>query len=201
MASLAPFSEKLVTSIEGEARFDRGTIAIYSYDASNYRQVPIGVVMPRHEEDVIAPVSLARENSLPILARGGGTALGGQATSAALVLDFSKFMNRVIAVDPENKSATVQPGVIQSALNAELAPHGLFFAPDPSTKDRCTIGGMIGNNSCGAHSAAYGKPVDTLEPMDVLLYDGPRLAAGPTLEADLKYLASRGGARGALYSK
>ena len=124
MASLATFREKLVMSVEGEVRFDRGTIAIYSHDASNYRQVPIGVVMPRHEEDVIATIALARENSIPILARGGGTALGGQATSAALVLDFSKYMNRVMAVDPDKKSATVQPGVIQSALNAELAPHG-----------------------------------------------------------------------------
>ena len=188
-------------SVEGEVRFDRGTIAIYSHDASNYRQVPIGVVMPRREEDVIATVALARENSIPILARGGGTALGGQATSAALVLDFSKYMNRVIAIDPDGKSASVQPGVIQSALNAELAPYSTFFAPDPSTKDRCTIGGMIGNNSCGAHSAAYGKTVDNLESMDVLLYDGTRLTVGPTYEADLHYVASRGGARGALYSK
>ena len=188
-------------SVEGEVRFDRGTIAIYSHDASNYRQVPIGVVMPRHEEDVIATVALARANSLPLLARGGGTALGGQATSAALVLDFSKYMNRVVAIDSDRKSATVQPGVIQSALNAELAPHGLFFAPDPSTKDRCTIGGMIGNNSCGAHSAAYGKTVDNLESMDVLLYDGTRLSVGPTYEADLHYVATRGGARGALFSK
>src|ERR1700736_4535895 len=176
MASLATFREKLTMSVEGEVRFDRGTIAIYSHDASNYRQVPVGVVMPRHEEDVVATVALARENGIPILARGGGTALGGQATSAALVLDFSKYMNRVISVDPENKSATVQPGVIQSALNAELAPHGLFFAPDPSTKDRCTIGGMIGNNSCGAHSAAYGKTVDNVESIEAILYDGTELS-------------------------
>ncbi len=188
-------------SVEGEVRFDRGTVAVYSYDASNYRQVPIGVVTPRHEEDVITTMTLARDNSVPILARGGGTALGGQATSAALVLDFSKYMNRVMTVDPDKKSATVQPGVIQSALNAELAPHGLFFAPDPSTKDRCTIGGMIGNNSCGAHSAAYGKTVDNLESMEVLLYDGTRLSVGPTLEAELRDITARGGARGALYSK
>src|ERR1700736_621228 len=176
MSSLATFREKLVMSIEGEVRFDRGTIAVYSHDASNYRQGPLGVVIPRHEEDVIATVGLARDNRIPILARGGGTALGGQATSAALVLDFSKYMNRVISVDPENKSATVQPGVIQSALNAELAPHGLFFAPDPSTKDRCTIGGMIGNNSCGAHSAAYGKTVDNVESIEAILYDGTELS-------------------------
>jgi FAD/FMN-containing dehydrogenase/Fe-S oxidoreductase len=201
MAELSSLREKLARAIEGEVRFDRGTLAIYSHDASNYRQVPIGVVIPRHDGDVMAAVALARENSIPILARGGGTALGGQATSAALVLDFSKYMNRVVAIDPEKKSATVQPGVIQSALNVELAPHGLFFAPDPSTKDRCTIGGMIGNNSCGAHSAAHGKTVDNLESMEVLLYDGTRLSVGPMLDGDLDHITARGDPRGALYSK
>jgi len=201
MQSFATFREKLVMSIEGEVRFDRGTIAVYSHDASNYRQVPLGVVIPRHEEDVIATVALARDNRIPILARGGGTALGGQATGAALLLDFSKYMNRVIAIDSERKLATVQPGVIQSALNAELAQHGLFFAPDPSTKDRCTIGGMIGNNSCGAHSAAYGKTVDNLDSMEVLLYDGTRLKIGPTSEADFSRIKAAGGSPAALYSK
>ncbi|HVN28022.1 MAG TPA: FAD-binding oxidoreductase, partial [Candidatus Binataceae bacterium] len=186
-------------AVEGEVRFDRGTIAIYSYDASNYRQVPIGVVLPRHAEDVIATVKLAHEEGIPILARGGGTALGGQTTSAALVLDFSKYMNRVLAIDAGAHTATVQPGVIQSALNAELAPHGLFFAPDPSTKDRCTIGGMIGNNSCGAHSAAYGKTVDNLTSMEVLLYDGTRMRVGPTSERDLREIRDAGGARATLY--
>src|SRR5271166_6664441 len=201
MASLTTFREKLVMSVEGEVHFDRGTIAIYSHDASNYRQVPIGVVTPRHEEDVIVTMTLARDNSVPILARGGGTALGGQATSAALVLDFSKYMNRVLAVDPDRKSATVQPGVIQSALNAGLASHGLFFAPDPSTKDRCTIGGMIGNNSCGAHSAAYGKTVDNLDSMEVLLYDGTHTRVGPTSETDFNDIVAQGGARATLYTK
>ena len=200
MSSLATFREELTMSVEGEVRFDRGTIAVYSHDASNYRQVPIGVVIPRHEEDVVATVNLARAENIPILARGGGTALGGQATSAALVLDFSKYMNRVLAIDATAKTATVQPGVIQSALNAELAPHGLFFAPDPSTKDRCTIGGMIGNNSCGAHSAAYGKTVDNLDSMEVLLYDGTRMRVGPTSENDLRHIVDRGGARAMLYS-
>jgi FAD/FMN-containing dehydrogenase/Fe-S oxidoreductase len=184
MSSFETFREKLVMSVEGEVRFDRGTLAIYSHDASNYRQVPIGVVMPRHDGDVVETVALARENAIPILARGGGTALGGQATSAALVIDFSKYMNRVISVDPDRMRATVEPGVVQSSLNAVLAPHGLFFAPDPSTKDRCTIGGMIGNNSCGAHSAAYGKTVDNLDSMEVLLYNGTRLKLGPTTEAE-----------------
>src|SRR5271156_2298675 len=201
MTSLAALESHLRATIEGEVRFDVGTRAAYATDASNYRQVPVGVVIPRHEGDVIAALSLARENAMPILARGGGTSLAGQACNAALVLDFSKYMNRIIAIDPAARVAQVEPGVVQSHLNSALAPHGLFFAPDPSTKDRCTIGGMIGNNSCGAHSARYGKTVDNLESMDVLLYDGTHLEVGPTLEADLKYVASRGGSRGELYTK
>ncbi len=201
MRSLAAFKEKLSLSIEGDVRFDRGTVAIYSHDASNYRQVPVGVVMPRHEGDVIAALLLSRENSVPILARGGGTSLGGQATGAALVLDFSKYMNRVTAIDAGRRRVSAQPGVVQNALNAALAPHGLFFAPDPSTKDRCTIGGMIGNNSCGAHSAAYGKTVDNLESLEVLLYDGTRLALGATGDAELDSAAAAGGRAGALYAR
>ncbi|MGC2443332.1 FAD-binding oxidoreductase, partial [Candidatus Binatus sp.] len=176
MNSIASLESELRATIEGEVRFDVGTRAAYSTDASNYRQVPVGVVIPRHEGDVIAALSLARENAMPILARGGGTSLAGQACNAALVLDFSKYMNRVLAIDPDTRVARVEPGVVQSHLNTALAPHGLFFAPDPSTKDRCTIGGMLGNNSCGAHSAAYGKTVDNVEALEVVLYDGTELS-------------------------
>jgi FAD/FMN-containing dehydrogenase/Fe-S oxidoreductase len=176
--SLSAFARKLAASIEGDVRFDAGMRAVYSTDASNYRQIPLGVVTPRHEGDVATALALARENAMPILVRGGGTSLAGQACNAALVLDFSRYMNRIIAVDAERRLATVEPGVVQSHLNAALAAHGLFFAPDPSTKDRCTLGGMIGNNSCGAHSAAYGKTVDNLAALDVMLYDGTRLAVG-----------------------
>ena len=139
---------------------------------------------------------------MPILARGGGTSLAGQACNAALVLDFSKYMNRVIDIDAEARVAQVEPGVVQSHLNAALAPHGLFFAPDPSTKDRCTIGGMIGNNSCGAHSAAYGKTVDNVEALEVLLYDGTHLSlAGSMADAELDAAIARGGREGELYSR
>jgi FAD/FMN-containing dehydrogenase/Fe-S oxidoreductase len=202
MASLDSLKVELARQIEGEVRFDVGTRAAYATDASNYRQVPVGVVIPRHEGDVIAALSLARENSMPILARGGGTSLAGQACNAALVLDFSKYMNRVIAIDPGARAAQVEPGVVQSHLNAALAAHGLFFAPDPSTKDRCTIGGMIGNNSCGAHSAAYGKTVDNLEALEVLLYDGTRLSlTGAVDDPQLDGIMARGGREGDLYSR
>jgi FAD/FMN-containing dehydrogenase/Fe-S oxidoreductase len=202
MASIDSLKLELARRLEGEVRFDTGTRAAYSTDASNYRQVPVGVVIPRHEGDVIAALSLARENSIPILARGGGTSLAGQACNAALVLDFSRYMNRVIAIDPDARVAQVEPGVVQSHLNAALAPHGLFFAPDPSTKDRCTIGGMIGNNSCGAHSAAYGKTVDNVEALQVVLYDGSlHLLTGSMDDAQFAAAVARGGREGELYSR
>ncbi len=186
MPSLRSFREKLARSIEGEVRFDAGTLAIYATDSSNYRQVPVGVVIPRHEADVAATLALARENSVPILARGAGTSLAGQACNTALVLDFSKYMNRVLALDEERRLATVEPGVVQKHLNLALRTTGLFFAPDPSTSDRCTLGGMIGNNSCGAHSAAYGKTVDNLQSLEVLLYDGTRLTLGEAASESLQ---------------
>jgi FAD/FMN-containing dehydrogenase/Fe-S oxidoreductase len=202
MTSFAALESQLRSTIEGEVRFDVGTRAAYATDASNYRQVPVGVVIPRHEGDVIAALSLARENSMPILARGGGTSLAGQACNAAIVLDFSKFMNRVLAIDPDARTAQVEPGVVQSHLNSALAPHGLFFAPDPSTKDRCTIGGMIGNNSCGAHSAAYGKTVDNVESIEAILYDGTQLSlTGSMDDARLDAAIARGGREGELYSR
>ena len=202
MTAIAALESHLRATIEGEVRFDAGTRAAYATDASNYRQVPIGVVIPRHEGDVIAALSLARENSMPILARGGGTSLAGQACNAALVLDFSKYMNRVLEIDPNARTAQVEPGVVQSHLNAALAPHGLFFAPDPSTKDRCTIGGMIGNNSCGAHSAAYGKTVDNVEALEVILYDGTELSlSGAIDDAQLSAAITRGGREGEFYSR
>jgi FAD/FMN-containing dehydrogenase/Fe-S oxidoreductase len=184
---------KLASVVAGDVRFDSGTLAAYSTDASNYRQIPIGVVAPRDAGDVAAALEIARENALPILARGGGTSLAGQAANAALVLDFSKYMNRILAIDPARACARVEPGVVQSDLNAALAPHGLCFAPDPSTKDRCTIGGMIGNNSCGAHSAAYGKTVDNLEALDAIVYDGTRLELGGAMDAGV---IAQGVARG-----
>jgi FAD/FMN-containing dehydrogenase/Fe-S oxidoreductase len=201
MVSHASFERELRRVIEGEVRFDRGTAAIYSTDASNYRQVPIGVVIPRHEEDVVRAARLARENSVPILARGGGTSLAGQTCNTALVLDFSKYMNAIQRIDRNLGLAVVQPGVVQAHLNAALAPSGLFFAPDPATKDRCTIGGMIGNNSCGAHSAAHGKTSENLLALDVLLYDGTRLQLGPVSDAEFDAIVSAGGRTAELYQQ
>ena len=200
MTALASFQSELRRVVEGDVRFDVATLGIYSTDASNYRQVPVGVVAPRHAGDVVSAVALARENGVPLLARGGGTSLGGQTCNTALVLDFSKYMTAIRAIDADEKTAVVQPGVVQSHLNTALAKHDLFFAPDPATKDRCTLGGMIGNNSCGAHSAAYGKTVDNLVALDVLLYDGTRMKVGPTSGAELDSLVAAGGRTGELYA-
>ncbi len=201
MQSINTLKDQLARTIDGEVRFDPGTRAIYATDASNYRLVPIGVVIPRHEEDVVRAVALARENRIPVLPRGGGTALAGQTANTALVLDFSKYMNSVRQVAPDQRLAVVQPGVVQTQLNAAAAQYRLFFAPDPATKDRCTLGGMIGNNSCGAHSAAYGKTVDNLISLDVLLYDGTRLILGADGDSEYAAAMRSGGRVAELYAK
>src|SRR5271169_4186706 len=147
----AGLAEALRSSIGGEVRFDRGTRALYSTDGSNYRQVPVGVVIPRGDDDVRATVALCREFGAPLLCRGGGTSLAGQCCNVAVILDFSKYMARIIEIDPARRIARVQPGVVLDTLRAAAEKHHLTFAPDPATHDRCTLGGMIGNNSCGVH--------------------------------------------------
>ena len=192
--------DELRRRVDGEVRADNASLALYATDASVYRQVPTGVVIPRHEGDVLRTLELARENELPILPRGGGTGLAGQTCNAAVVLDFSKYMNAIRRIDAERRIAVVEPGVVQAQLNAALAPLGLFFAPDPATKDRCTIGGMVGNNSCGAHSAAYGKTVDNLEALDLVLYDGTRLMLGGGGEGEAVGAAPHAGREGEIYA-
>ncbi|HTT74490.1 MAG TPA: FAD-binding oxidoreductase, partial [Candidatus Binataceae bacterium] len=201
MASLSAIRHELTRSIEGDVLFDSASRALYATDASNYRRVPLGVVNPRHEGDVARTLELARENRLPILPRGAGTALAGQAVNSAIVLDFSRYMNRVLAVEPDHRTATVEPGLVQAHLDAALASRGLFFAPDPATKDRCTLGGMIGNNSCGAHSAAYGKTVDNVVSLEVILYDGTRITLGIGGEGEYAAALAAGGRHAEVYRK
>jgi FAD/FMN-containing dehydrogenase/Fe-S oxidoreductase len=199
--SIERLQKELHRRVDGEVRFDRGTLSAYSTDASNYRLVPLGVVIPRHEGDVRAALALARENGVAILARGGGTSLAGQTCNSALVLDFSKYFNRIIKIDPDRRVAVVEPGVVQSELNAALGVYGLFFPPDPTTKDRCNIGGMIGNNSCGAHSLRYGKTVDNLLEIEALLYDGTTLRATVDMEERLAEHIAVGGREGEIYRR
>ncbi len=192
-------------AIDGEVRFDAGSRAAYSTDASNYRQVPIGVVAPKTVDDVIATVSLCRRHRAPITSRGGGTSLAGQGTNVAVIIDCSKYLNRVLHVDPDAKLAVVEPGCNLDVLRAAAQEHGLTFGPDPSTHDRNTLGGMIGNNSCGTHSVMsefYGPgalTVDQVVELDVLTYDGDRLTVGATGEEELGRILAAGDAKSRVF--
>ncbi|HKD02854.1 MAG TPA: FAD-binding and (Fe-S)-binding domain-containing protein [Terriglobales bacterium] len=185
--------------VRGEVRFDDGSRALYSTDGSSYRQVPIGVVVPSDAADVVATVSLAREFAAPILCRGGGTSLAGQCCNLAVVLDMSKYMARILEIDPVRRFARVQPGAILDHLRAAAEKHHLTFAPDPATHDRCTLGGMIGNNSCGVHSVMAGKTDDNIEALEVLTYDGLRMKVGATSPGEFESIIAAGGRRGEIY--
>jgi FAD/FMN-containing dehydrogenase/Fe-S oxidoreductase len=185
-ARLGDARTALERAAPGEVRFDAVSRALYATDASNYRIAPLAVVTPRDGEQTAAVVAVAREHGLPLLPRGAGTSMAGNAVGAAIVLDFTRHMDRVLDLDLGARLARVEPGVVAGRLNRALAPHGLLFGPDPVTLDRCTVGGMVGNNSCGAHSLAYGKTVHHLERISVLLADGTRLDGdrdGPTGES------------------
>ena len=196
----AELDRELRRLVRGEVRFDRGSRALYATDASNYRQVPIGVVVPRDEDDVRAAVAVCRSFGAPILARGSGTSLAGQSCNVAVVLDFTKYMNRILDVDIVNRTARVQPGVILDTLRAKAEQHHLTFGPDPSTHSRCSLGGMIGNNSCGTHSLLAGKTVDNVHELTILLYDGTELTVGATSESELESIVREGGRRGQIYA-
>lgn len=180
---------ELRAAIGGEVRFDDGSRALYATDASNYRQVPIGVVIPRTIDDVVETVRICRRHGAPILSRGAGTSLCGQCCNVAVVLDFSKYLNRILAIDAQSKTARVQSGVVLDTLRHAAAQQGLTFAPDPATHNHNTLGGMIGNNSCGPHSVMGGTTVDNVIELDILTYDGTRMTVGATSPAALDTLA------------
>ena len=185
--------------IGGEVRFDNGSRALYSTDGSNYRQVPIGIVIPRDNDDVIATIATCREHGAPLLCRGGGTSLAGQCCNVAVVLDFSKYMARILELDPERRIARVQPGVILDHLRAAAEKHNLTFGPDPASHSRCTLGGMVGNNSCGVHSVMAGKTDENIEELEILTYDGLRMRVGATSQAELDTIIRESGRRGEIY--
>ncbi|HEY6844090.1 MAG TPA: FAD-binding oxidoreductase, partial [Thermoanaerobaculia bacterium] len=197
----AALAAALKREVKGEVRFDDGSRALYATDASNYRQVPIGVVRPQNADDAIATVALARKFGAPILARGGGTSLAGQCCNVAVVMDFSKYMNHILELDPQKKFARVQPGIVLDDLRNEAEKHNLTFGPDPATHSRCTIGGMIGNNSCGVHALMAGKTVDNIDELEVLLYDGTRLRVGPASDAEIEKIIAEGGRRSEIYRR
>ena len=196
----AALERELKGVIAGEVRFDRGTRAMYASDGSNYRQVPIGLVIPRDDNDVLAAVELCRKYEAPVLSRGAGTSLAGQSCNVAVVLDFSKYMNRILELDPGSRFARVQPGVVLDTLRSRAETHKLTFGPDPSTHSRCTLGGMIGNNSCGTHSLLAGKTVDNIETLRIVLHDGTQLTVGRTGDEEIEAIVRAGGRRGAIYS-
>src|SRR5438477_8530378 len=194
-------------NLRGEVRFSDGDRALYSTDSSNYRQIPIGVVIPRDRSDVIATVAACRKFGAPITCRGGGTSLAGQCCNVAVIIDFTKYMNRVLEIDVERKLARVEPGLVLDELQKEIKKHGLIFGPDPATHNHCAIGGMLGNNSCGVHSVMaefYGggaRTSDNVHALEVLLYDGKILHVGRTDEVDLAEIIRQGGRPGEIYRK
>lgn len=196
----AALANALKNAIRGEVRFDDGSRALYATDASNYRQVPIGVVMPRDAHDVVTTVELARRHGAPILGRGAGTSLAGQCCNVAVVLDFSKYMHHVVEMNPAANFARVEPGIALDDLRAQAELHTLTFGPDPATHAQCTLGGMIGNNSCGVHSIMSGKTVDNIEELEVLTYDGVRMRVGATSDEELQRIIDGGGRRGEIYA-
>ncbi|MFN8556426.1 MAG: FAD-binding oxidoreductase [Dehalococcoidia bacterium] len=200
-ADAAALAAALRGRIGGEVRFDAGSRALYATDASNSRQVPIGVVVPRNVEDVVQTVAVCRDFGAPILARGGGTSLAGQCCNVAVVIDMSKELRAVVALDPRRREARVEPGCVLDHLRAAAAPHHLTFGPDPATHDHNTLGGMIGNNSCGVHSVMAGKTVDNVEELEILTYDGLRMRVGRTDDAELARIIAEGGRPGEIYAR
>ncbi len=191
--------QDLVRRVDGEVRFDPGSRAAYSTDASNYRLPPIGVVVPRSVDAIEAAVAVCREHGAPVLPRGGGTSLAGQCCNTAVVIDTTKYLHRILEVNPSRRRARVQPGTVLDDLRDRAERHHLTFGPDPATHNRCTLGGMIGNNSCGIHSVMAGRTADNVEALEVLTYDGLRLRVGATPDGELEEIIAGGGRRGEIY--
>ncbi|MFL5742254.1 MAG: FAD-binding and (Fe-S)-binding domain-containing protein [Flavisolibacter sp.] len=198
----------LKKKISGEVRFDEGSRALYSTDASNYRQIPIGVVLPKTEEDIIQTINIARKYGAPILSRGGGTSLAGQCCNVAVVMDMSKYYNQVLHIDKEKKLVTIQPGIVLDEMRHTTEKEaGLTFGPDPATHDHCTLGGMLGNNSCGVHSVmaqffGYGaRTSDNTESLTIITYDGIKMKVGPTSDQEYDQIQKEGGRKAEIYRR
>ena len=206
--NVAGLERELRRNLEGEVRFDVGSRALYATDGSNYRQVPIGVVIPRSAEDVVATLAACHRFNAPVLSRGGGTSLAGQCCNVAVVMDFTKYMNRVVEIDAQKRLARVQPGCVLDELREMAgAKYQLTFGPDPATHSHCAIGGMLGNNSCGIHSLLAGKyghglrTSDNTAELDIATYDGERMRVKETPPDELERSIQAGGAQGNIYAK
>ncbi|MGB6104100.1 MAG: FAD-binding and (Fe-S)-binding domain-containing protein [Pusillimonas sp.] len=193
--------QELLQALGGMVRFDAGHQAVYASDASNYRQVPIGAVIPETLDDFITGIGICRRHDAPVLMRGAGTSMSGQTVNDAVVFDLSPSCNRILELDPQAGTAIVEPGVICDTLRDAAEQYGLTFAPDPSTHSRCTLGGMIANNSCGPHSVMAGKTLENVEALEIMTYDGERFWVGPTTEAELASVIAAGGRKGDIYRR
>jgi FAD/FMN-containing dehydrogenase len=182
---LPALQSALTESCTGEVRMDRVSRALYSTDASVYQIVPLAVVLPRTEDDILQTVKTCSRFGIPLTARGGGTSQAGQSIGPGVILDCSKYYNQVLEINTTQRWVRVQPGCVLNDLNDQLKPHGLHFAPDISTANRATIGGMVANNSSGTRSVLYGKTIDHVLELNVLLSDGSRIHARPLDQLDL----------------
>jgi FAD/FMN-containing dehydrogenase/Fe-S oxidoreductase len=191
---------ELRDAIDGEVRFDPGSRHLYATDSSNFRHVPVGVVVPRTVDDVVAVHTICRRYGAAITSRGGGTSLAGQACNAAVIIDHSKYLTAIEDIDVEGRTATVQPGLVLDTLGAAVAEHGLTWGPKPSTHNRCTIGGMVGNNACGTEAFRFGRVEDNVEALEILCYDGTRMWVGAVDDDELADIASAGGRRGEIHA-
>jgi FAD/FMN-containing dehydrogenase/Fe-S oxidoreductase len=192
---------RLKATLRGDVLFDLGSRAMYAADSSNYRQMPVGVITPRDAADVEAALSACRATGAAVLPRGAGTSLAGQCANVAVVFDYSRHMHCLTSIDPQAKLAVVQPGIVLDRVREAAEVHHLTYAPDPATHSRCTLGGMIGNNSCGVHGLLGGKVVDNVESMDIVLYDGTRMTVGRTSDDQLDALMRGGGRVGEIYAR
>jgi FAD/FMN-containing dehydrogenase/Fe-S oxidoreductase len=189
--------------IQGDVRYDEGSLGLYTVDASNYRHIPIACVMPQSKDDIAQTIAWCQKYELPVLPRGGGTSLAGQSTNAAVVMDMTRYFQGVIAIDAEKKLAKVLPGTVLDDLRHEAQEkYELTFAPDPATHNHCTLGGMLGNNSCGVHSLMrgdHGRTSDSTHELEIITYDGERMHVGATSPAELDSIIRRGGRKGQIY--
>src|SRR3954447_13438542 len=198
---LDALARALSRQLDGDVRFDGGSRALYATDGSNYRQVPMGVVVPRHKIDVLATIDLCRQFGVPLLSRGGGTSLAGQCCNVAVVMDMSKYLHGILELDVERQRARVLPGTVLDTLRMAAKAHDLTFGPDPATHNHCTPGGMIGNNSCGVHSVMAGRTADNVHELELATYDGLVMRVGATPPEELEAIIRAGGRRGEIYGR
>ena len=192
---------ELRSRVRGEVHFDDAYRAMYSTDAANYRQVPICVVLPLDADDAQAAMTACHRFGAPVTPRGGGTSLTGASCNAAVIFDYSKYMRQILEVDFEKRLARVQPGVVLDDLRELAEKRGLTFGPAPSTHNRCAIGGMFGNNSCGIPAQIAGRMEENVDEVEMLLHDGTRMRVGATSEPELESIIAQGGRKGEIYAK